>query len=127
MKYKKIIGTVLIVCAIVLSLAGCAPEFEGSSVKNSDSYTLDIESMNGKDSHTMELERGNVLRIDFETAKGSLSMEIQAPDGSAVYRGDGTEVTEFTLTVPMDGVYSIIVEGDRAKGRISVNAEKGPR
>lgn len=126
MKYKKIIGTVLIVCAIVLSLAGCAPEFEGSSVKNSDSYTLDIESMNGKDSHTMELERGNVLRIDFETAKGSLSMEIQAPDGSAVYRGDGTEVTEFTLTVPMDGVYSIIVEGDRAKGRISVNAEKAP-
>lgn len=126
MKYKKIIGTVLIVCAIVLSLAGCAPEFEGSSVKNSDSYTLDIESMNGKDSHTMELERGNVLRIDFETAKGSLSMEIQAPDGSAVYQGDGTEVTEFTLTVPMDGVYSIIVEGDRAKGRISVNAEKGP-
>lgn len=126
MKYKKIICTVLIVCAIVLSLAGCAPEFEGSSVKNSDSYTLDIESMNGKDSHTMELERGNVLRIDFETAKGSLSMEIQAPDGSAVYRGDGTEVTEFTLTVPMDGVYSIIVEGDRAKGRISVNAEKAP-
>ena len=121
MKHKKIISTVLTVCVLLLSLAGCAPSFEGNSVKNADSYTLDIEAMNGTDSHTLELEQGDTLQIQFETVKGSLSMEITAPDGAAIYQGDGTEATQFTLDVPADGAYTISVEGKKAQGSIHVD------
>ena len=63
--------------------------FTGSRVKNPDAYLLDIEKMNGTDLHTLELSRGDVLQIQFETEKGELYMEIKAPDGTAIYRGNG--------------------------------------
>ena len=54
--------------------------FTGNRVKNPDSYLLEIERMNGTDLHTLDLQTGNVLKIQFETLKGSLYMEIKAPN-----------------------------------------------
>ena len=89
---------VLIVLSLLL-LAGIAvfllcsnqEGFTGSRIKNPDAYSLDIEKMNGTDLHTLELQEGDVLQIEFETEKGELYMEIKAPDGTAVYRGNGKE------------------------------------
>lgn len=58
-------------------------------LKTQDSYTLDIQQMNGADSHTLNLTAGDVLRVEFETEKGSLHMEITAPDGTVIYAGNG--------------------------------------
>ena len=58
--------------------------FSGSRVKNPDSYLLDIERMNGTDLHTLDLQTGDVLQIQFETLKGSLYMEIKALDGTTI-------------------------------------------
>ena len=80
--------------------------FSGSRVKNPDSYLLDIERMNGTDLHTLDLQMGDVLRIQFETLKGSLYMEIKAPDGTAIYRGDGKETKDFTVNITESGVYT---------------------
>ena len=52
--------------------------------------------MNCTDTHTLELEQGDTLKIEFETENGNLSMKITAPDGTALYQGDGT-VKEFTV------------------------------
>ena len=59
--------------------------FHGSCVKNSDSYTLDIENMNGTDSHTFELRQGDVLKVHFAVEKGSIRLTITAPDGAVLY------------------------------------------
>ena len=92
--------------------------FTGSRVKNPDSYLLDIERMNGTDLHTLDLQTGDVLRIQFETLKGSLYMEIKAPDGTAIYRGNGKETTDFTVNITESGVYTIAVCAHHAKGGI---------
>ena len=97
--------------------------FTGSRVKNPDAYLLDIEKMNGTDLHTLELHEGDVLQIEFETEKGELYMEIKAPDGTAVYRGNGKETTDFTLNIRESGVYTIVVEARRAKGTIHIQLE----
>ena len=94
--------------------------FTGSRVKNPDSYMLDIERMNGTDLHTLELQTGDVLQIQFETVKGSLYMEMKAPDGTTIYRGNGKETTDFTVNIPESGVYTIVVEARHAKGTIHV-------
>lgn len=94
--------------------------FTGSRVKNPDSYLLDIERMNGTDLHTLDLQTGDVLQIQFETLKGSLYMEIKAPDGTTIYRGNGKETTDFTVNIPESGVYTVVVEARHAKGRIEV-------
>ena len=92
MKQQKFFVIVITVCALLLSLAGCASSsaFDGSSAKNADSYHLDVKTMNGTDTHTLELKQGDTLKILFETVKGSLEMKITSPDGTSLYQGDGT-------------------------------------
>ena len=97
--------------------------FTGSRVKNPDAYLLDIEKMNGTDLHTLELREGDVLQIQFETENGTLYMEIKAPDGTAVYRGNGKETTEFTVNIRESGIYTIVVEARHAKGAIHIQLE----
>ena len=127
MKQQKFFVIVINVCALLLSLAGCASSsaFDGSSAKNADSYHLDVKTMNGTDTHTLELKQGDTLKILFETVKGSLEMKITSPDGTSLYQGDGT-VTEFTVEAPVDGPYAIVVAGQNAKGRIHVDVDKVP-
>ena len=98
--------------------------FTGSRVKNPDAYLLDIEKMNGTDLHTLELQKGDVLQIQFETEKGELYMEIKAPDGTAIYRGNGKETTAFTVTVPKDGAYPVVVAARHAKGILHVQLQE---
>lgn len=126
MKQQKLFGIVLTVCALLLILAGCAPSFEGNRIKNADSYRLDIKTMNCTDTHTLELKHGDTLKILFETGKGSLTMKITAPDGTALYQGDGT-VTEFNATAHLDGAYAIVVVGQKAKGNIHIDVERVTR
>ena len=97
--------------------------FNGSRVKNPDAYLLDIEKMNGTDMHTLELQESDVLHIRFETVKGSLYMEIKAPDGTAIYCGTGKENTDFTVNIRESGVYTIAVEARRARGTIHIRLE----
>lgn len=128
MKRKKWILIVL----LLLFLAGlaallfcCNQEvFTGSRVKNPDAYLLDIEKMNGTDLHTLELHEGDTLQIRFETAKGSLYLEIKAPDGTTIYRGNGKETTFFTVNIRDSGVYTVVVEARHAKGTIQIQLKE---
>ena len=94
--------------------------FTGSRVKNPDASLLDIQRMNGTNLHTLELQKGDALYIQFETEKGKLHLEIKAPDGTAVYRGNGKEITNFTVNIRESGVYTIVVEARHAKGIIHI-------
>lgn len=92
--------------------------FSGNRVKNPDSYLLDIEKMNGTDLHTLDLQTGDTLKIQLETLKGSLYMEIKAPDGTTIYRGNGKEITDFTVNITESGVYTIVVYARHARGGV---------
>ena len=116
-----IVLSLLVLAGIAVFLSCSNQEgFSGSHVKNPDAYLLDIEKMNGTDLHTLELRKGDVLQIRFETGKGELYMEIKAPDGTTIYRGNGKETTAFTVNIRESGVYPILVEARRAKGTIHV-------
>ena len=123
----------VLIVLVLLLIAGVAiflfcynlEGFTGSRVKNPDAYLLDIEKMNGTDLHTLELQEGDVLQSEFETEKGELYMEIKAPDGAAVYRGNGKETTEFTVNIRDSGVYTVVVEARHAKGTIDIQREEG--
>ena len=115
-----ILGMLLVV-GLMLFLPSCNREiFIGHDIKNSDLYLLDVEQMNGADSHSIELQTGAMLAVHFETVRGSMCMELQAPDGSPLYQGNGKGVTEFTVNIPESGTYSILVEAHHAKGTVSI-------
>ena len=120
-----IVLLLLILTGAAIFLFCCNQEgFTGSRVKNPVEYLLDIEKMNGTDRHTLELREGDVLQIQFETEKGTLYLEIKAPDGMSIYRGDGKETTEFAVNIRESGVYTIVVEARHAKGAIHVQLEE---
>ena len=115
----------LILAGVAALLLCCNQEgFTGSRVKNPDAYLLDIEKMNGTDLHTLELRKGDVLQIQFETEKGTLYMEIKAPDGTTLYCGNGKETTDFTVNIRQSGIYTIVVEARHAKGIIHIQLEE---
>ena len=122
-----LIALLLLILAGVAIVLFCSNQegFTGSRVKNPDAYLLDIEKMNGTDLHTLELHEGDVLQIEFETEKGELYMEIKAPDGTAAYRGNGKETTDFTVNIRESGVYTVVVEARHAKGIIHVQRAGG--
>ena len=125
MKKRRILILALVLpalaAAVVLALRNRESGFTGSRVKNPDAYLLDIQQMNGTDSHALALKKGDVLAVTFETTDGRLTMEITAPYGSAIYQGNGTaEAAEFTLGIPEDGTYTISVRAEKAKGTIHV-------
>ena len=115
----------LLTAVMAVVLSGCNHvEFTGSRVKNPDAYLLDIRLMNGNDVHSMNLNEGDVLQIRFETDKGELQMEIKAPDGTAVYNGNGKVATDFTMNITQSGVYTIEVEARKAKGIIHIQRQE---
>ncbi|MGN0293618.1 MAG: hypothetical protein ACI4D3_06395 [Lachnospiraceae bacterium] len=126
-KKRILIVLPLLVLAGIAVFLFCSDQesFSGSRVKNPDAYLLDIEKMNGTDLHTLELCEGDVLQIQFETEKGDLYMEIKAPDGTSLYRGNGKETTEFTVSIKESGVYTIVVEARHAKGTIQIQLRDG--
>ena len=118
--------SLLLIIGTAVLLSSCNQEsFHGSRVKNPDAYLLDIQWMNGTDLHTLELQKDDVLQIQFETEKGSLYMEIKAPDGTYIYSGNGKEAKDFTVTIPESGIYTVIVEARHAKGIIHIQLKEG--
>ena len=93
MKRRMIVCITLAAILLVVGAAYWAfcrlPHLTGSTIKNADSYLLDAQYMNGTDGHTMTLNAGDVPAIRFETEKGALHLEIQAPDGGVLYSGNG--------------------------------------
>ena len=111
----------LIIAGVAAFLLCCGREgFAGSRVKNPDAYLLDIRQMTGADSHSLRLQEGDALQIRFETEKGTLRMTITAPDGSALYCGNGEAATDFTVNIPASGVYTATVEARGAQGTIHI-------
>ena len=117
-------SVLLFLCSIfggAVFLTACGQtRLAGSRVANPDSYRLDIERMTGTDTHTLELEAGDTLEIHFETEHGKLHLEIQAPDGTLLYTGNGEETTDFTVNISGSGAYSVYVEAHNAKGAIHI-------
>lgn len=124
-KAVLILLPLLILAGVAALLLCCNQEgFTGSRVKNPDAYLLDIEKMNGTDLHTLELRKGDVLQIQLETEKGTLYMEIKAPDGTTLYCGNGKETTDFTVNIRQSGIYTIVVKARHAKGTIHIQLEE---
>lgn len=123
MKRKTVI-VLLLLSTLAALLTACGQNFSGGRTADDDSYALDIVCMNGTDRHTLELKAGDVLEIRFGTEKGSLLLEIKAPDGTLLYSGNGKSATDFTLNIAEGGSYSVRVEARRAQGTIDIQRKE---
>ena len=118
-----VLAALLLVAGVAFLIFRNPSHFTGSVTKEPDAYILDAQYMNGTDGHTMTLNAGDVLAIRFETEKGALHLEIQAPDGSVLYSGNGQNATDFTVNITESGSYAVTVKARSATGFIQIQAE----
>ena len=118
-----VLAAVLLVVGVTFLTLCDLPRFTGSTIKNADAYILDAQYMNGTDGHTMMLNAGDVLSIHFETEKGALHLDIQAPDGNVLYSGNGQNAKDFTVNIAESGSYTVTVKAQSATGSIHIQAE----
>lgn len=121
MKQKIVILALLVAFAAgiaAFTLVYDRAVFDGSRTANSDSCRLDIARMTGSDQHTLEVNAGDTLQVQFETQSGSLHMKINAADGTLLYAGSGKDATSFALNIREGGAYTVAIEARRAKGSI---------
>ena len=118
-----VLAAVLLVGGTAFLICSNLPHFTGSVTKEPDAYLLDAQYMNGTDRHTMALNAGDVLAIHFETEKGTLHLEIKAPDGGVLYSGNGQDATDFTVNIEESGSYAVTVKARFATGSIRIQAE----
>lgn len=112
---------ILLVMGFSVSLFSCQKStFVGNLVKNSDSYELDIEHMNGIDTHKLDLQAGDALQVTFTTVAGTLQLEIAAPDDSVLYSGNGAGATRFTVNISQSGRYTLTVKAHHAQGTVHI-------
>ena len=127
-KLLTILSCIAAVLLFVIFLHGIRSNHDDSQgwrlLKTQDAYSLDSQQMNGTDSHTLNLTAGDVLQVTFKTEKGSLHMEITAPDGTILYAGNGEEVTEFEINLSQTGAYTVTVEARHAEGKINIRLKE---
>lgn len=80
--------------------------------------------MTGTDGHTLALQTGETLHVRFTCTSGSLRLDINAPDGTAVYSGNGQTATRFTVAAADSGVYTVAVTTRRAAGTIQIQTKE---
>ncbi len=82
------------------------------------SFRMDYEFFNGFDSHTLRLNRGDVLEGRIDTYGGWLEVEISGEDGETVL--DGSPLNgDQSLEIPRTGWYTILVHGRRTSGEFA--------
>ncbi len=125
--WKLLMNAASIALLILMGVAAArpfTPVFQGIRIRDSYAYVLEIQRMNGNDRHTLELRAGDVVRVAFETEKGELRLQICAPDGTVIYRGNGRKASSFTLNIAQTGAYTMEVKAKQARGNIRITIKE---
>jgi len=127
---RKTIAIILIALVLLGAISFVVYEkrtlFNGSRVKNPDCYTLEFTAMNQTDSHTLALQAGDSLSVDFAIDRGRVDLTVGIPGENPIYRGNDIDSAVFDLTIPKDGAYQVTVSAKHASGFVLIYAhEKG--
>ncbi|MDO5323426.1 MAG: hypothetical protein Q4G06_05355 [Clostridia bacterium] len=130
MKKKRILG--IAVCAALLIVAALVAQrtismqsrFDGSRVRNPDAYLLTFSCINQDDAHSMHMEKGDLLRVDYEIQRGRVDVRVETEEGEMIYRGDRVDSGSFALPAVRAGEYRVSVHAEKAAGRLSFTVER---
>ena len=132
MKRGRIIA--IAACAALLVAGAVAAQrmvsmqsrFDGTRVRNSDAYLLAFTCMNQDDAHSMRMEAGDQLRVEYEIQRGRVDVRVDVDGGETLYRGDRVDSASFALPAVRAGAYRVSVHAENAAGKLSFTVEKAP-
>lgn len=103
---------------LVLSLAACGADFDGSRTGNNSEFMMDYKVFNKTDSQDLIVEKGDAIHAEIIAEGGSLSFRIQGEDEVPVYEGEDVSFSD-EFDIEESGTYTVSVTGEKAKGSVS--------
>ncbi len=123
---KRKTAALLIAVLLPMLSCGCSWDgFEGRKVKNETEYRLEYSVFTGTDDHVMQLEAGDILKVEIVSQAGGVDLTIGMEGGEPVYRGRQLPDSAFSVRIGVPGEYTIEVSGSAAKGSIQIEAVIG--
>lgn len=105
---------------LCVAAAGCGSStFDGSRVESEDAFYMDYSVLAKKEEASLELEEGDVLKVDISQDKGSVDICIGRSGEEPIYEGNSLVEMSFTLNITEAGEYQISVSGNRASGSVA--------
>lgn len=116
--------------------SGIGAQFSGSRIGNDSQLTMDFTALNGNDSQSLHLKKGDILDVDIDIHSGSVNVNIQKTTElnesaepkkedksikfAPLYRKRDLSKDTCTLEIPEDGIYEVSVNGMGASGRLQI-------
>lgn len=130
MRRRGIIG--IAVCTALLIAGAAAAQrtvsmqsrFDGSRVRNPDAYLLTFSCMNQDDAHSMHMEKGDLLRVEYAIERGRVDVRVEMDGEEMIYRGDRVDSGSFALPAARAGDYGVSVHAENAAGRLCFTVER---
>lgn len=99
-------------------LLNSGARFNGNSLLNPDEIAMDYTILNGRFTHTMRLQSGDVLDVTLQVDEGTLGIVIEGSDGTPLYQNDNLDTSQFHLEISQTDSYHVTITGSNTKGSI---------
>ncbi len=118
----------LLAALLCLFLTGCQEKssLNGTKIADAGLFQLNYTLLNGQESASLHLEKGQRLRVSIQQEEGSADVTVGIQGKAPIYEGSGLENMAFTLNISETGDYLIAVKGHSARGSVSFAKEEKP-
>lgn len=123
MKRMILIFAAIAVIAAVLYTARPKPRYD--SAKSETTYLLDVGAWSGTDAHSLQMEAGESLHVEWDLQRGSLDLTVGISGQKPVYTANHIDPQSnphaaFEITVPQAGEYTVSITAKAAAGSVVV-------
>ena len=118
---KRIITLCTIFMIVILSACTSSQNklFNGSKTGDEDHYDISFDILNTTYTHGLTMKQGESILVHIEKQSGDIKVMIQKEQDVPIYEGNGDVATDFSVNILEDGVYTVGVTGNNAKGHVT--------
>jgi len=119
---KKIKKIFILLLVLLLTLSCKNKSYSRySSIKNEDSYFLELNDSSLDDSFSMFLKENDEIAVSYSIKKGRVDLLISNELGEKIYKGNSIKGSaSFIVNAKEDGVHTINVNAKSAEGVIDI-------
>ena len=120
MKRKKnnMIFFCLLFCLFILSGCSYTKVFVGNTVGTSKSYSTTYSVFSGTKTHSLKLEKGDIMNVEIVSEDGTLNLSLQMNEKEPLYAEENVPTDSFSLSIEESGTYELTLTGEDAKGSV---------
>lgn len=119
---KRLLSSLLVIlflCVLCACTESKNSTFNGSKTGDSNHYDISFDILNTTYTHELSMKTGESILVHIEKKSGDIKVEIFDSQNVSIYEGNGEVLSDFSVGIAEDGIYTVSVTGKEAKGHAS--------